>query len=98
MGKKFRTEKDSLGAYPVPETAWYGIQTARAMDNFPISGRHADPDFIIAHVRIKRGAATANRVAGCSTIGLPAPSWTLAMPSSPANITTSLSWTAFRPA
>lgn len=64
MGKKFRTEKDSLGEYPVPEAAWYGIQTARAVDNFPISGRGPDTDFIIAHARIKRAAAVANRAAG----------------------------------
>src|SRR3990172_2121857 len=33
MSKKFRTEKDSLGEYPVPLDAWYGIQTARAAVN-----------------------------------------------------------------
>ena len=55
-----RIEKDSLGEYPVPAEAWYGIQTARAVDNFPISGRRPDRDFIIAHVRIKRAAAVAN--------------------------------------
>lgn len=59
-----RTEKDSLGDYPVPETAWYGIQTARAVDNFPISGRRADRDFIIAHARIKIAAARVNGRAG----------------------------------
>ena len=60
MSKKFRTEKDSLGEYPVPEDAWYGIQTTRAVDNFPISGRRPDSDFIVAHVQIKRAAAVAN--------------------------------------
>jgi fumarate hydratase class II/aspartate ammonia-lyase len=64
MDKKFRTEKDSLGEFPVPAQAWYGIQTARAVDNFPISGRGPDRDFIIAHARIKRAAAVANREAG----------------------------------
>ncbi len=64
MSKKFRTEKDSLGDYPVPVDAWYGIQTARAVANFPISGRHPDTDFIIAHARIKRAAAVANKAAG----------------------------------
>ncbi len=63
MDKKFRTEKDSLGTFPVPDEAWYGIQTARAVANFPISGRHADTDFILAHVRVKRAAAVANRSA-----------------------------------
>ncbi len=56
----FRTERDSLGEYQVPQDAWYGIQTARAIDNFPISGRRPDPDFIRAHVLIKLAAARAN--------------------------------------
>jgi len=59
-----RTEKDSLGEFKVPDEAWYGIQTARAVQNFPISGRRPDRDFIIAHARIKRAAAEANRLAG----------------------------------
>jgi fumarate hydratase class II/aspartate ammonia-lyase len=59
-----RTEKDSLGEFPVPIDAWYGIQTARAVENFPISGRGPDRDFIIAHARIKRAAAVANGAAG----------------------------------
>ncbi len=64
MAKKFRIEKDSLGELEVPDSAWYGIQTARAIDNFPISGRGPDRDFVIAHVRIKHAAATANQQAG----------------------------------
>ncbi len=64
MSKKFRTEKDSLGEHPVPFDAWYGIQTARAVENFPISDRRPDRDFIIAHVRIKRAAAAVNESAG----------------------------------
>jgi fumarate hydratase class II len=64
MPEKFRTEKDSLGEFKVPLKAWYGIQTARAVENFPISGRKPDTDFVLAHVRIKRAAAIANRDAG----------------------------------
>jgi fumarate hydratase class II/aspartate ammonia-lyase len=64
MNQKFRTEKDSLGNFDVPEDAWYGIQTARAVKNFPISGRLPDRDFVQAHVRIKRAAAVANQQAG----------------------------------
>jgi fumarate hydratase class II/aspartate ammonia-lyase len=64
MSKKFRTEKDTLGEFPVPHDAWYGIQTARAVENFPISGRRPDADFIIAHARIKRAAAAVNQSAG----------------------------------
>lgn len=57
---KTRIEKDSLGELEVPTEAWYGIQTARAIDNFPISGRRPDADFVHAHIRIKRAAAVAN--------------------------------------
>jgi len=64
MNRSTRIEKDSLGEFAVPEDAWYGIQTARAVDNFPISGRRPDSDFIVAHARIKRAAAVANRDAG----------------------------------
>ncbi len=59
-----RIEKDSLGEFPVPADAWYGIQTARAVANFPISGRGPDPDFIVAHARIKIAAARVNARAG----------------------------------
>ena len=64
MSEKFRTEKDTLGEYPVPHDAWYGIQTARAVENFPVSDRLPDTDFIIAHARIKRAAAAVNESAG----------------------------------
>lgn len=60
----FRIEKDSLGEYPVPADAWYGVQTARAVANFQISGLKPDRDFIIAHVRVKRAAAVANTQPG----------------------------------
>ncbi len=56
----FRIEKDSLGEVQVPVDAWYGAQTARAVANFPISGRFPDKDFVLAHVRIKLAAARAN--------------------------------------
>jgi aspartate ammonia-lyase len=64
MSKRFRIEKDSLGEHPVPFDAWYGIQTARAVENFPISGRGPDRDFIVALVLIKRAAAVVNESAG----------------------------------
>ena len=60
----FRTERDSLGDLKVPAQAWYGAQTARAVANFPISGRGPDRDFILAHVRVKRAAAVANQQCG----------------------------------
>lgn len=57
---KTRIEKDSLGELQVPADAWYGIQTARAIANFPISGRRPDVDFVHAHILIKRAAAVTN--------------------------------------
>ncbi|MCL5668777.1 MAG: aspartate ammonia-lyase [Gammaproteobacteria bacterium] len=60
----FRIERDSLGELKVPREAWYGIQTARALANFPISGRGPDRDFSLAQVRIKRAAAVANQQCG----------------------------------
>ena len=60
----YRIETDSLGELKVPAGAWYGIQTARAVDNFAISGRMPDKDFIQAHVTIKRAAAVANNQPG----------------------------------
>lgn len=56
----YRIEKDTLGEFQVPAQAWYGVQTARAIQNFPISGRRPDKDFIIALVRVKYAAALAN--------------------------------------
>jgi aspartate ammonia-lyase len=59
-----RTERDPLGEFPVPEDAYYGIQTARALENFPISGLRAQPDLVTATVLIKKAAAQANASLG----------------------------------
>ncbi len=53
----FRIEKDPLGEKQVPADALYGIQTLRAVENFPISGLRPLPAFVDAVVRIKRRAA-----------------------------------------
>jgi aspartate ammonia-lyase len=55
-----RVEHDSLGEHTVPADAYYGIQTARAVENFPISGLHAPDDLVTATVLIKKAAARAN--------------------------------------
>ena len=60
----FRVEHDPLGAVEVPEDAWYGAQTARAVANFPISGLRSHPRIIDAVVRIKRAAASVHRGTG----------------------------------
>ena len=61
---KTRTEKDSLGPKEVPESAYYGVQTLRAVENFPVSGLHSHPRFIDAFVMIKKAAAMANAKTG----------------------------------
>ncbi len=59
-----RTEKDSLGLKDVPADAYYGIQTARAVENFPISGLRAHATLIRAIAMVKEAAAEANRDLG----------------------------------
>jgi aspartate ammonia-lyase len=59
-----RTEKDSLGPREIPADVYYGIQTARAVENFPISGLRAHPELIRAVAMIKEAAAEANRELG----------------------------------
>lgn len=61
---KTRTEKDSLGSMEVPEESYYGAQTARAVQNFPISGLLPHPTFVWAVVIIKKCAARANMASG----------------------------------
>jgi aspartate ammonia-lyase len=60
----FRTERDPLGDVSVPEEAYYGVQTARAVANFPISGLRAAADLVTATVLIKKAAAEANASLG----------------------------------
>ena len=59
-----RQERDSLGVREVPAEAYYGIQTLRAVENFPVSGRRERPELIGAYTLIKRAAAEANRDLG----------------------------------
>src|SRR3954468_16300602 len=59
-----RVERDPLGEFSVPDDAYYGIQTARAVENFRISGLHAHADLVTATVLIKKAAAQANVALG----------------------------------
>ena len=59
-----RIEKDPLGEKPVPAEALYGIQTLRAVENFPISGLKPLPVFVDAVIWIKRSAALAHKKTG----------------------------------
>src|SRR5688572_22362941 len=61
---KFRIERDPIGELRVPADAYYGVQTRRAVENFPISGLTAFPELVTATVRIKKAAAQANAALG----------------------------------
>ena len=58
---KYRLDRDPLGEVRVPADAYYGAQTMRAVENFPISGMTAHPEFVTATIRVKKAAAEANR-------------------------------------
>lgn len=60
----YREEKDSMGTVRVPREAYYGAQTQRAVDNFPISGLVLPSEFIRALAMVKRAAAGVNVALG----------------------------------
>ncbi|HEY1268673.1 MAG TPA: lyase family protein, partial [Candidatus Binatia bacterium] len=64
MAEDYRIEKDSMGEVKVPKSAYYGAQTQRAVENFPVSGIGFPPRFIRALALIKHAAASANRDLG----------------------------------
>ena len=61
----YRIEKDSMGDRQIPADVYYGIQTLRATENFPISGIKPLPTYVDACVLIKKAAAIANGELGC---------------------------------
>jgi fumarate hydratase, class II len=61
---EFRTERDSMGDVQVPAQAYYGAQTQRAVENFPISGWALPPTLIQAMGHVKYACAVANRDLG----------------------------------
>src|SRR5690554_7858152 len=56
----YRRERDLLGDKEVPNDVYYGIQTARAMDNFPITGYKPHRELVLALAYVKNAAALAN--------------------------------------
>ncbi|MFS8868228.1 aspartate ammonia-lyase [Synechococcus sp. H65.1] len=60
-----RSERDSMGERQLPQSVYYGIQTARALENFPISGLKPLPEYVEACVLIKKAAAEVNGELGC---------------------------------
>jgi aspartate ammonia-lyase len=59
-----RVESDSLGEKEIPRDVYYGIQTARAVENYPISGWRVHPRLIDAYMYQKKASALANRDGG----------------------------------
>ncbi len=59
-----RKEIDPLGEREIPKNAYFGIQTFRATENFPVSGLKAPIQIINAYVLLKKAAAAANLQVG----------------------------------
>ena len=64
MSSHTRSEKDPLGILDVPDEALYGVQTQRAIQNFPTSGLRPLPVFVDTTVQIKRAAAITHKKTG----------------------------------
>ncbi|PFJ18133.1 aspartate ammonia-lyase [Bacillus cereus] len=62
--KDIRIEKDFLGEKEIPSAAYYGVQTLRAVENFPITGYRIHPSLITAMAIVKKAAALANMDTG----------------------------------
>ena len=64
--EEFRSERDLLGEKQIPADAYYGVQTARALENFQISGVTIGhyPDLVAASALVKMAAARANHDVG----------------------------------
>lgn len=67
MAGGFRIEKDSMGERQIPDDGYYGIQTLRATENFPISGLRPLATYVDACLLIKKATAIANGELGCIT-------------------------------
>lgn len=65
MTNNYRIEKDSMGSKEIPADVYYGIQTLRATENFPISGIKPLATYVDACILIKKAAAIANGELGC---------------------------------
>lgn len=65
MSNNYRTEQDSMGSKQIPANVYYGIQTLRATENFPISGIKPLATYVDACVLIKKATAIANGELNC---------------------------------
>ena len=63
-GQEYRVERDPMGEVKVPKSAYYGAQTQRAVENFPLSDIGFPPRFVRALAIIKHAAASVNQELG----------------------------------
>jgi fumarate hydratase class II len=61
---EFRTEHDSMGEVQVPADRWWGAQTQRSLENFPIGSETMPPELLRAMAVVKKASAQANRTLG----------------------------------
>ncbi|NLB90272.1 MAG: aspartate ammonia-lyase, partial [Clostridiales bacterium] len=64
MTKEVRIEHDSIGEMAVPKDAYYGVQSLRAKENFPMTGQKIHPFMIYYLAAVKKAAAQANALEG----------------------------------
>ena len=98
MAQQFRQEKDSIGIKEIPADVYYGVQTARAVENYPISGMRANPTLIRAIGMVKYAAAEANKELGLVDENAPTRSFRRPKKLSTASGTRHLWSMSFRPA
>lgn len=65
LDEQFRIERDSMGERQIPSSVYYGIQTLRAVENFPISGIKPLATYVDACVLIKKATAITNGELDC---------------------------------
>lgn len=61
---KYRIESDSVGQREIPADAYYGVQSLRGAENFPITGQRLRPEFIVSLAEIKKTCAICNHLSG----------------------------------
>lgn len=96
MGMQFRVEKDFLGEKQLPAEAYYGINTVRAVENFPISGVPIHAELISALGEVKKAAALANMELGFLPKRSAKPLWKQQMKLSQAISVRNSSWIRFK--
>ena len=66
-GIQYRMESDSIGTKEVPADAYYGVQSLRAAENFPMTGMQMHPELIRSLAQLKKACAATNLAAGTLT-------------------------------